>query len=109
MFSANIIKKLTESLAIHDMRKRLKSKRRKPTGQDLDIHLQVLEFLRLQQYGLQKPFWKRTRKAAAAMVAATGGRGERVRNRIMDNEKDWIKNRLTLSLQRGSRQCSTGL
>ena len=95
------LKKLTEILAIHDMRKQLKSKRRKPKGQDLDNHLQVLEFLRLQRYGLQKPFWKRTRKAAAAMVAATGGRGERVRNRIMDNEKDWIKNRLIPLSQRG--------
>jgi len=35
------------------------------------------------------------------MVAATGGRGERVRNRIMDNEIDWIKNRLIPSSQRG--------
>jgi len=95
------LKKLTEILAIHNMRKRLKSKRRKPTGQDLDIHLQVREVLRLQRYGLQKPFWKRTRKAAAAMVAATGGRREPVRNRIIDNEKDWIKIRLIPSSQRG--------
>jgi len=35
------------------------------------------------------------------MVAATGERGERVRNRNMDNEKDWIKNRLIPSSQRG--------
>ena len=35
------------------------------------------------------------------MVAATGGRGERVRNRIIDNEKDWIKNRLIPLSQRG--------
>lgn len=60
------------------MRKLLSSKRKKPQGQDLARHLQVLEFLQLQRYGLQKPFWQRTRKQGAAMVAATSGQGERV-------------------------------
>jgi len=58
------------------MRRLLNSKKRKPKGQDLVRHIQVLEFLRFQRYGLQKAFWSRTRKEAASIVAATGGNGE---------------------------------
>jgi hypothetical protein len=94
------LEKLINIPGIHDMRRLLNSKRRKPKGQDLVRHIQVLEFLRFQRYGLQKSFWKRTRKESASIVAATGGHGERVRNRIIQHEKDWIKNRhIPLSYQ----------
>src|SRR5437868_9695720 len=89
------LRRLIEIQAIHDMRKLLNSKRRKPMGQDLVYHLQVLEFLQFQRlgHGLRKLFWKRTRMDAAAIVAATGGSGERGRNRIIKNEKSWVKSR----------------
>jgi len=43
-------------VGIHDMRKLLKAKRRAPNGQDLEQHLQGLEFPHFQRYGLQKTF-----------------------------------------------------
>jgi len=75
------------------MRRLLNSKKRKPKGQDLVRHIQVLEFLRFQRYRLQKAFWSWTRKDATSIVAVTGGNGERVRNRIIQHEKSWIQNR----------------
>jgi len=88
-------------LGIHDMRKLLKSKRRAPKGQDLEHHLQVLEFLRFQQYGLQKTFWKRTRKDAASFIAAANGHGNQLRNRIIQNELSWIRSRHIPSTHQG--------
>ena len=67
--------------------------RRAPKGQDLEHHLQVLEFLRFQRHGLHKTFWKRTRKAAVSLIAAANGRGSRVSKRIIQNEKSWIQSR----------------
>ena len=83
------------------MRRLLQSKRRAPKGQDLQHHLQVLEFLRFQRHGLQKPFWKRTRKAAVSLIAAANGHGNRVRKRIINNEKSWIKGRHISSTHQG--------
>jgi len=88
-------------LGIHDMRKLLQSKRRAPKGQDLKHHLQVLEFLRFQRYGLQKTFWKRTRKDAASFIAAANRHGNRVRNQLIQNERSWIKSRHIPSTHQG--------
>lgn len=62
------------------MQRLLRSKRPQPKGQDLVHHLQVQEFLHFQKDGMQRPFWKKTRKESASFIAATAGHGNRVRN-----------------------------
>jgi len=79
----------------------LQSKWRAPKGQDLEHHLQVQEFLQFQQYGLHKTFWKRTRTVAASLISAANGRGNRVRNQIIQNKKSWIKSQHIPSTHQG--------
>lgn len=75
------------------MRRKLKSKKCKLQGFDLERHKQVLEFMRFQRMGLTKQTWQMPRRDTARLVAATSEKGQWVALRILDEERKWIKTR----------------
>ncbi|KAG0136156.1 hypothetical protein HOY82DRAFT_599720 [Tuber indicum] len=86
---------------ISDLRRELKRKKTEIVDHDQVRYYHVLEFMRLQRLGLQKPFWKRPRKELAALVAATAEKGYRVAFRIIHLEWQWIQKNTIIPHKQG--------
>ncbi|KAI5839736.1 hypothetical protein DFP73DRAFT_598397 [Morchella snyderi] len=79
---------------IHDMKLRLASGDA-PNGHDLTWHLQVLQFMNWQMRCLKtrQLLGSSFRKECAMNVDIGFGKGARVRDRLLENEKRWVKER----------------
>lgn len=72
-------------IAIADLTQILYLKSKQPTGQDLVRHQQVLQFLNFQVV-----FPGRSRKELAIEISVSARREQKVAERIIRHEKEWI-------------------
>lgn len=72
------------------MEKLLKSKVRRPKGQDFNRHQQVLQFMNIQRMNRTNT----PRMDLALVVANMYRKGREVADRIVRHEKEWIKRRV---------------
>lgn len=72
------------------MEKLLKSKVRRPKGQDFNRHQQVLQFMNIQRMNKTGT----PRMDLALIVANMYRKGREVADRVVRHEKEWIKRRV---------------
>jgi hypothetical protein len=89
-------------IGIQDM-KLLLACSKAPNGYDFTWHLQVLQFMNWQIRGIKNTHLLAlpSRRECAMNVAIGFGKGAKVRDRILDNEKQWIKGRKIGSSKQG--------